>query len=52
MELGHVNLIRNISLMWWNLEVQPTSNYSLGMAYRSILKLGHADLLGDLSVRV
>ena len=31
MELGHVNLIRNSSLMHWNMEVQPTSNYFLAM---------------------
>ena len=31
-KLGHINLIKNISLMWWNLQVQPTSNYSLAMA--------------------
>ena len=31
-KLGHSDLIRNILPMQWNLEVQPTSNYSLGMA--------------------
>ena len=29
-ELGNTDLIRNFPLMQWNLEVQPTSNYSLG----------------------
>ena len=50
-ELGHIDLIRNISLMQWNLEVQPTSNYSLGMAPQVYLELGHANLLGDLAVK-
>ena len=45
-------LIRNISLMLWNLKVQPISNYSLGWPYRSISKLGHNDLLKDLAARV
>ena len=31
-ELGYIDLIRNFLLIWWNLEIQPTSNYSLGMA--------------------
>ena len=51
-DLGHIDLIRNFLLMQWNLEVQPTSNYSLGMALQSISKLGHADLLRDLAVKV
>ena len=51
MKLGHTNLIRNISPMRWNMEVQPTSNYSLEMALQSVLELGHADLLRDLAVR-
>ena len=36
-ELGHVDLIRNFSLMQWNLEVQPTSNYSLKMALQDYI---------------
>ena len=35
-KLGHVDLIRNISPMQWNMEVQLTSNYSLGRPYMSI----------------
>ena len=31
-ELGHSDLIRSISLMQWNLKVQVTPNYFLGMA--------------------
>ena len=38
--------------MQWNLEVQPTSNYSLGMALQDYIELGHADLLRDLLVKV
>ena len=45
MELGYTDLIRNISLMQWNLEVQPTSTYFLGWPYKSISELGHTDLL-------
>ena len=37
--------------MQWNMEVQPTSNYSLQMALQVYVKLGHADLLRDLAVR-
>ena len=51
-ELGHNDLIRNISPMQQNLKVQPTSNYSMGWPYRSISELGHNDLIKDLSVRV
>ena len=51
-ELGHNDLIRNILPMQWNLKVQPTSNYSLGMALQVYIELGHNDLLKDLSVRV
>ena len=50
-KLGHLDLIRNISPIQWNIEVQPTSNYSLGMALQVYVKLGHADLLRDLAVR-
>ena len=35
-KLGLVDLIRNISPMWWNMEVQPTPNYFLGWPYKSI----------------
>ena len=38
-ELGHVDLIRNILPMWWNREVQLTSKYSLGMALQVYLKI-------------
>ena len=31
-ELDYANLIRNFLLMQWNMEVQPTSNYSFGIA--------------------
>ena len=31
-ELGHNDLISNISLMQWNLRVQIVPNYFLGMA--------------------
>ena len=51
-ELGHTYLIRNFSLMQWNMEVQPTSNYSLGWAYKTVSELGHADVHRDLSVKV
>ena len=50
-KLGHIDLIRNIWPMQWNMEVQPTSNYFLGMALQVYIKLGHADLLRDLAVR-
>ena len=38
-ELGHADLIRIFSLMWWNMEVQPTSNYSLEMALQERIRL-------------
>ena len=38
--------------MQWNLEVQLTSNYSLRMALQVYLELDHADLIGDLTVKV
>ena len=50
-KLVHVDLISNISPLQWNMEVQPTSNYSLGMALQVYVKLGHVDLIGDLVVR-
>ena len=37
--------------MPWNMEVQPTSNYSLGMALQVYVKLGDVDLIEDLVVR-
>ena len=39
-ELGHSDLIRNISLMQWNLKVQVTPNYSLGMALYVYVLIG------------
>ena len=38
--------------MQWNMEVQPTSNYSLGMALQVYVKLGHVDLIGDLQLEI
>ena len=38
--------------MQWNMEVQHTSNYSLGMGLQEYIELGHPDLHRDLSVRV
>ena len=38
-KIGHTDLIRNISPMWWNMEVQLTSNYSLGMALQVYIKI-------------
>ena len=38
-KLGHINLIRNISPMQWNMEVQLTSNYFLGMALHIYIKI-------------
>ena len=51
MKLGHVDLIGNISPMWWNMEFQPTSNYSLEMALQVYIKVDQADLHRDLAVR-
>ena len=51
-ELGHNDLIRNISPMLWNLKVQPHQIIPWGWPYRSISELGNNDLLKDLSVRV
>ena len=51
-KLGHTNLIMNFLLMQWNMEVQPTSNYSLTWCYRTIVELGHADLIRDLLLKV
>ena len=51
-ELGHIDLIRNILLMQWNMEVKPTSNYFGEWAYKTISELGHAALFRDLLVRV
>ena len=52
MELDYTDLIRNFLLMQWNMEVQPTSNYSMQMGLYKYIKLGHADLYRDLSVKV
>ena len=52
MELADTDLIRNSLHTQWNMEVQDTSNYSLGEAYNNVSKLGHADLYRGLSVRV
>ena len=49
-ELGHNDLIRNISPIQWNLKVQPTSIIPWGWPYRSILELGHNDLLRPVRV--
>ena len=38
-ELGHINLIRNISPMQWNRKVQLTSKYFLEMALQVYLKI-------------
>ena len=38
-KLGYIDLIRNVSPMQWNMEVQPTSNYSLGMALQVDIKI-------------
>ena len=37
--LGHADLIRNSSLMQWNMEVQDTSNYSLGMCLHGYIEI-------------
>ena len=38
-ELGHNDLIRNISPMQWNLKVQPISNYSLEIGLQVYIKI-------------
>ena len=38
-EIGHIDLIRNISPMPWNSKVQLTSKYSLQMALQVYLKI-------------
>ena len=38
-ELGHIDLIRNISPMQWNRKVQLTSKYSLAMALQVYLEI-------------
>ena len=38
-ELGHIDLIRNISPMQWNRKVQLTSKYSLEMALQVYLEI-------------
>ena len=37
-ELDHTDLIRISSLMQWSMEVQCTSNYSLGMALQEYIR--------------
>ena len=37
--LYHIDLIRNILPMQWNMKVQLTSKYSLGMALQVYLKI-------------
>ena len=39
LEIGHIDLISNISPMWWNRKVQLTSKYYLGMALQVYLKI-------------
>ena len=38
-KLNHVDLIRNIFPMQWNMEVQPTSMYFLRMALQVYIKI-------------
>ena len=38
-ELDHIDLIRNILPMQWNMKVQPTSKYFLGMALQVYLQI-------------
>ena len=38
-EIGHIDLISNISPMWWDRKVQLTSKYSLGMALHVYLEI-------------
>ena len=38
-KLGSIDLIRNILPMQWNIEVQPTSIYSLGMALQVYIEI-------------
>ena len=38
-ELGHADLIRNSSHMWWNMEVLDTSNYSLEMGLQEYIEV-------------
>ena len=38
-QLGHADLIRNFLLMQWNLEVQPTSNYSLAVPLQDYIRI-------------
>ena len=51
-KLGHIDLIRNILPMQWNMEVQPPSIIPWGWPYKSISELGHADLFRDLPVKI
>ena len=38
-ELDHIDLIRNSSCMQWNMEVQDTSNYSLGIGIQEYIEI-------------
>ena len=38
-EFGYTNLIRISSLMQWNMGIQYTSNYSLGMDLEEYIKI-------------
>ena len=38
-ELGYIDLIRNILPMWWNRKVQIISKYSLEMALQVYLEI-------------
>ena len=38
--------------MQYNMEVQYTSNYSLGMGLQEYIELGHPDLYRSLLVKV
>ena len=51
-KLGDSNLIRNISPMQWNMEVQLTSNYFLEMVLQAYIKIRSSNLIADLAVRV
>ena len=49
MELGHADLIRVSSLMQWNMEVQHTSNYSLGMGLQEYIGIRSFRAVSDMS---
>ena len=37
-KLGHTDLIRISSLMWWNMEIKYTSNYSVGVGLQEYIR--------------